>query len=133
MSQYETQANEFLLATNTTFKAKFLRHDYHFSEDKEMRDIFSCTLKNDNHRFTFKFGQSINQSTGDGQNLPTAYDVLTCLEKYEVTDFEDFCDNYGYNIDSRKAYKTFKAVKKEWKNVKKLFTPEEIELLQEIQ
>lgn len=64
---------------------------------------------------------------------PTAYDVLASIEKYEVTTFEDFCSNYGYDIDSRKAYKTYKAVKREWENVKKLFSEEQLELLREIQ
>ena len=64
---------------------------------------------------------------------PTAYDVLSCLTKYDCGDFENFCSECGYDVDSRKAYKTYKAVKREWENVKKLWTPEQIELLQEIQ
>ena len=65
--------------------------------------------------------------------VPSAYDVLACIEKYEVTYFEDFCSNYGYDTDSRKAYKTYKAVKREWENVKKLFSEDQLELLREIQ
>lgn len=64
---------------------------------------------------------------------PTPYDVLSCLEKYPVYDFEDFCSNYGYDTDSRKAYKTYKAVKRESENVHILFNEEELELLREIQ
>ncbi len=64
---------------------------------------------------------------------PTAYDVLTCLEKYEHADFDDFCDNYGYDNDSRKAKKLYLAVKKEYNNISRLFSAEEIERLQEIQ
>lgn len=64
---------------------------------------------------------------------PTPYDVLASITKYEVGTFDDFCSNYGYDADSRKAYKTYKEVMKEWKNVELLFTPEQLELLQEIQ
>lgn len=63
---------------------------------------------------------------------PTAYDVLACIEKYEVGSFEDFCGNFGYDTDSRNAVKVYKAVRKESENVRKLFTEQEIELLQEI-
>jgi len=64
---------------------------------------------------------------------PTAYDVLTCLTKYDPGTFEDFCSNYGYDTDSRKAEKIYKEVCDEWLNVAKLFTDAEIEQLQEIQ
>ena len=77
------------------------------------------------------FGQSLKDSN-NGNTPPTAYDVLASLTKYEVGDFGDFCSAYGYDIDSRKAYKTYKAVLKEWKNVDRLFSSEQIELLQEI-
>lgn len=64
--------------------------------------------------------------------IPTAYDVLTCIEKYPVYDFNDFCSNYGYDTDSRKAYKIYKAVKKESENIHILFNDHELELLREI-
>lgn len=63
---------------------------------------------------------------------PTAYDVIACLTKYDPIDFENFCSEYGYDTDSRKAKKTYKAVDKEYTNVIKFFTPQEIEEMQEI-
>lgn len=65
--------------------------------------------------------------------LPTEYDFLACLQKYEVGTFEDFCNEFGYDTDSRSAKKTYKAVKKEFGKVCKIWTDEEIEALQEIQ
>lgn len=53
--------------------------------------------------------------------MPTAYDVLACLQKYDVGTFEDFCGDYGYDNDSIKSLKTYKAVKKEYENVIKMF------------
>ena len=63
---------------------------------------------------------------------PTAYNVLTCLQKYEVGTFEDFCSEFGYDTDSRSAKKTYKAVCKEFEDVQKIWTDEEIEMLQDI-
>lgn len=132
-TDYQKQAIDFLNATSTSFDVAFKKHDFYFPDDKEQRDIFRITLKNKLHTYRFNFGKSINQSTGDGGNKPRPYDVLACLTKYEVGSFENFCSDYGYDIDSRKAYKIYKAVMKEWKNIELLFTPEQIELLQEIQ
>lgn len=63
---------------------------------------------------------------------PTAYDVLACLTKNDPGTFEDFCNDFGYDTDSRTAEKTFKAVVNEWQNIAMLYTDKEIEALQEI-
>lgn len=64
---------------------------------------------------------------------PSAYDVLACLQKYEVGTFEDFCNEFGYDTDSKKAEKTYHAVLNEWQNVAMLYNDKELEQLQEIQ
>jgi len=64
---------------------------------------------------------------------PKAYDVLAGLTSNEVGTFEDFCDNFGYDEDSIKAEKTYKAVLNEWENIKMLYSDEEINQLAEIQ
>ena len=64
---------------------------------------------------------------------PTNYTILSCLQKYEVGTFADFCSEFGYSEDSRAAEKTYKAVCKEYDNVFKIWNDLEIEKLQEIQ
>lgn len=64
---------------------------------------------------------------------PTCYDVLACLTKYEPGTFEDFCSEYGYDEDSRAAERIYIAVQKEFANLKRLFDPEQLEAMQEIQ
>lgn len=130
-TDYQQQATDFLRGTNTTFTSKYKDHKAYFQDDKEdseSRDIYTCVLKNDSHRYRFTFGQAI-ASPG---KRPTAYDVLSCFQKSDPGSFEDFCSEFGYDNDSRKAYKTYKAVMKEWKNIELLFTPEQLEQLQEI-
>ena len=63
---------------------------------------------------------------------PTAYDVLACLQKYEVGTFEDFCGEFGYDTDSKRSEKIYKAGVKEYDNVCKIWSDAEIEQLQEI-
>ena len=64
---------------------------------------------------------------------PTPYDILVCLQKYDIGSFEDFCNEFGYDSDSRAAEKTYKAVLEEWLNVCRIWKDSEIEELQEIQ
>jgi hypothetical protein len=63
---------------------------------------------------------------------PSAYDILACLTKYDPGTFEDFCSDYGYNEDSRTAERIYFAVQKEYNQLARLFTPEQMEELLEI-
>lgn len=133
MSTYTETAENVLSKMNVTFKTKFIKHDYHFSEDKEMRDIFRVSFHRGKKSFSLNFGQSLNNSDGNGSNPPTPYDVLACIQKYEPGTFDNFCSDFGYDNDSRKAEKTYKAVVKEFEKVAGFFTPSELEELYKIQ
>jgi hypothetical protein len=128
-NEYEVKATSFLKQTETTFKAKFFKHDHYFTGDKDQRDIYKVTLRNKKGSYTFTFGQSI-ANTG---KQPSAYSVLACLTKYDVGSFDDFCSEFGYDTDSMSDLKTYKAVAKEYQSLKRLFTDEELELMSEIQ
>jgi len=176
MNNYKKQAQDFLNQTQTTFKAEFIKNDFHFDGDKEKRDIYKITLQRGARKMVFNFGQSLNNSgfyftqgvkkveidrefleldLEESQlkyrieriisglhfqacdkihypKAPTPYDILAGLQNYEVGSFENFCDDFDYNIDSKKAEKTYNAVLKEWQGVQKLWSDEEIALLQEI-
>lgn len=125
---YLQQANDFAKKNNVSMKINSVNYGKHFADDKESRYIFNITLKRNRKQYTFNFGQSL----ASGSEEPTMYDILTCLEKYESRDFEDFCSNYGYDTDSIKALKTYKAVDREYKAVNRLFG-DVMEELQEIQ
>jgi hypothetical protein len=125
---YQQQANDFATATSTKLKINRTTYGYHFDEDEEKRYIFNCTLTRNRKRYTFNFGQSI--ATGNVE--PTMYDILTCLTKYDPETFEFFCGEYGYNTDSIKALKTYKAVQREFNGINRLFS-DILEQLQEIQ
>lgn len=191
-SEYDLQAEAFLKATGTEFKAVFIKNDKHFVDDKETRDIYEITLKRGDREFKFNFGQSINDSgllliqksgerthhkgfivtaeqrtaietrtiTKDGKiyanpkrnkflfdfqqehfslsgltlkfKSPSAYDVLAGLTKSDPNTFKDFCSEYGYDDDSRKAEKIYYAVVNEWNNLKMLYSDEELQQLSEI-
>jgi hypothetical protein len=128
MSQYTEQAEKFMKDTKTTMKAVLADHAPYFDDDKNVWDIWRVTLRRHGKSFSFRFGQSIATL---GQDL-TPYDVLACLTKYDPGTFENFCGDFGYDTDSKKAEKTYKAVVKEWQGVKRLFG-DVLERLSELQ
>lgn len=65
--------------------------------------------------------------------IPSEYDLLATLQKYEVGTLEDFCDEFGYDINSKKAEKIYEAVCDEYAKVCMIFNDEEMSELQEIQ
>lgn len=65
--------------------------------------------------------------------VPSEYDVLACLEKYDPGTFEDFCSEFGYDEDSKTAERIYIAVIKEYKDLTRIFTEEQMEELSEIQ
>ena len=119
-----------LVAEKFGIKLNIISRHYGFIEwDKETkREVFKLQLKRGRKSYTFDFGQSV----ACGSEEPTPYDVLACLQKYDVGTFEDFCSDYGYDEDSRTAEKTYKAVVKEYEAMSRLFTDEELDVLQSI-
>lgn len=64
---------------------------------------------------------------------PNIYDVMSCVTKYDPGSFEDFCCEYGYDDDSIRALKIYKAVCDEWQKMCQIFTEEDMEKLREIE
>lgn len=114
---YQEQAESFLQTYNIKLSIKYLKHDYHFQDDTDKRDIYKIRLSRNRHSYTINFGQSI---ANQGQE-PTAYDVLACLNKYNPNSFTDFCSDFGYDTDSRQAERTYKAVCREWAGIQRVF------------
>lgn len=133
ISSYEVQAQEFAQKHKISLKCTHFGYGKHFTDDKESRHIFRCMLiRKDGQsekQYTFKFGQSI----AAGNTPPTMYDVLTCLQKYEVETFENFCSEFGYDTDSRKAEKIYKAVVSEYENLLRVCGADVLEEMQGIQ
>lgn len=64
---------------------------------------------------------------------PTPYDVLSCIEKSDPgTPFEEWAVEVGYDPDSRRGERIYRAVCEEWAKVRRFFTEEELEVLREI-
>ena len=62
----------------------------------------------------------------------TAYGLLACLTKCDPGSFDNFCADYGYDEDSRKAESVYRAVQKEWEKVSRFFSTDELAMIQGI-
>lgn len=154
-SEYDKQGDKFLADHGILFKAVFVGNDCPpFCEDSKHihgvhylctfarkdnpKKLFSLDFWNswaDCHRKAFPKAPrfSFQADMVLPPKPPMPYDVLACLAKYDTGTFEDFCGDYGYDTDSRKAEETFRAVDAEWHKVKRFFTAEELEEAREIQ
>ena len=115
-TEYEINALRFAGKYNVKLNA--LSWEYKpFWGEKQNRWVFKMRLSRNRKSYTFEFGQSIY----NGSKEPTMYDVLSCLQKYDCGTFENFCDEYGYDTDSRKAERIYKGCVKEYNAVVRLF------------
>jgi len=126
---YQKQALDFAKKHSIKLQINGRYYKKHFPTDKDSRWVFNCTLSRFNKQYTFNFGQS----TASGSKEPTMYDILTCLQKYPVGTFNDFCGDFGYDNDSITAHRIYKAVAREYKNMERVFGEEVLDLMTEIQ
>lgn len=117
MSEFTKQAEEF--AKKVGLKMKVLGFEWEYPEwDQECRHAkFKIRFSRNGKQWTLDF----YQSRMAGKKEPSIYDVLACVQKCDPGNFEQFCWEFGYNSDSRKAERLYEAVVDEYENVVRLF------------
>lgn len=126
MFDYEKQAEDFLEATGTEFSVVgycgCATMPWH--KDGMNMDKWEVRFRRNGKQWRFNFYMGL----GNNKRKPTAYDVLASIEKYDVGSFEDFCNEFGYDMfddetGRRNAdnYKLYKAVCREYKHVESMF------------
>lgn len=63
---------------------------------------------------------------------PTSYDILAALDQLHAESFEDFCAEFGYDEDSRRAFRTYRELVEQDRRLRQLFNHDELEQLAEI-
>ena len=114
-------------------------------EDKVERDHYSLIVdipKSEAFITNYSEGEGLRIvkkfSNGVKENMksPSCVGMLWCLVSdasyvENCTEFADFCSEFGYNEDSRKAEGIFKECCKTLKALNKMFSHEELETLKE--
>lgn len=158
-NEYDEQALAFLKETGTEMKIRFLKVGKNPNwDDKYERNIYSVTMKNKYGEMKVRFYDSY--ANYKAHKKPREYDVLACLEKYDVGSFWDFCSEFGYEakklrkndpckrcpergyckgedtycdyLKDYKTYQTYKGCVKEYTDLIGMFTEEQMEKLREI-
>lgn len=135
-SEYNIQAINFLLETNTKCFIEFSHKGFPSWQNKDQVNIYSVTLKNEKSSYTFKFYDSIKNTQDRKMLTLDFYSVLACLEIYTPENFDEFCSEHGYEFKNESDYIRVKKIHLECidqtKALRKLFTSEQLEKLSEI-
>lgn len=98
-------------------------------EWKRTATKYNCklTFKNQSYTFNYWMGSAHTKA-------PSKKDVLYSFIMDDVSymDFKEFCATFGYDDDSIRALKTFKACQTQTDNFYRLFNEEERETLREL-
>ncbi len=133
MNEYDQQAEDFLKSTGAKLTIKYKDTGLYFSDDKSVRDIYTFILRKDGKSYSATFGQSI----ADSGKAPSAYDILACLRSDEPETIDELISEYGYEINSaadyRKLDKIAKQLKRQNAGLRRLFSDDELDRLNEIQ
>lgn len=135
MTEYQKQAKEFLESCNATMKIKFV--------GTKINPDWGNNVKRNKYVFAIKtpLGSMIDYFWNSEYNTergskPTEYDILACLEKYDVGTIDDFVNEFGYEVhswsDVKRIENTYNAVVKMYHDLCSIFTPEQIKMLREI-
>lgn len=136
MTDYEREAKDFLFDCKTKMIIKF--------QERQINPEWGDALPRNKYHFTITtpFGSMEGDFWDSLDNTqkgikPTEYDILACLEKYDVGTIDDFVSEFGYEVhswsDVKQIENTYRAVKKEYQDLCRIFTPEQMERLRKIQ
>jgi hypothetical protein len=119
---YHADAIERLEKVGGKAKIKYFGYDSPPWDSETKRNHYKVTLSSPSGRYTFDFWDSI-RATEQGTE-PNEYAALSCLEWYVANTFEEFCSDCGYSTDSRAAERVFKAVRRQYKGLYRVFPNE---------
>lgn len=121
-------------AGNITIISKYLGTKKADWTGIENRNNHRVTVFNNGKRFSFEFWASIAEpeiKDNEG-NIFAFYCALSDGISAKET-FEDFCSTFGYDNDSRKAYKVYKACVNTLAKLERVFNCDLYDLTNEIQ
>ena len=64
--------------------------------------------------------------------VPTTYDILCCLETTDPGSFSEFCDEFGYDTDSRRALSIYLLCQEQYHDLLRIFSSKDLDKLSEI-
>lgn len=108
------ELTKFIRDKQITMRARRVAKNPYMADDSHTTRHFLCTFRRPDHcQISVHFSQGSGWSTD-----PTVEDVLDCLASDSATidnarNFEDWCGELGFDTDSRKAEKSYKACQRQ--------------------
>jgi hypothetical protein len=124
-----SKLEELIKEKGVKMSSEFVGYFTEMDGDKWAHHSWKCTLRYKGRQMTTDY----HMGTGHHGNEPSVADVLYgLLLDYAVVDssFAEFCNDFGYSDDSRKAEKIYKACIAGGKKLRKLLG-EDIYIFQE--
>jgi hypothetical protein len=112
--------SDFIKGADISMTYRATDHNPHLDNSDRM-DHWRVTLRAGRSRMTLVFSKGI----GHNGEPPTLEEILDCLASdaagFENTrNFEDWCSEYGYETDSRRAERVYKAIQNQVARLKNL-------------
>ena len=135
MNEYVERAKDFLKKCNAEMEIEYIGRDVNKNWDEyEERNKYRFTIVTPLGKMEGTFWDSF-YATEHGEK-PTEYDILSCLETSDVGTIDDFVEAYGYEVkkwsDVKRIERIYEAVIKEYSDLCRIFTPEQMDMLCEI-
>ena len=101
-----------------------------FMDNSQSMNHWKCRLRCGRNSMTVYFSKGYGHRGAE----PTLPEVLDCLASdaadYDnASSFDEWCDQYGFDADSRKVEKTWKTIGKQRDNLERLLGPSAYEAL----
>lgn len=120
MKDYMKETRDFLERNNAKVKITPIESEKPLWSSSYY-NTYRVTISRNGKIYTYKYYDN-NRCT------PDEYDVLSCLEKYDVGSYEDFCKLFGYEMYddygirfNKDTMRIYKAVVKEVEGVERVF------------
>ena len=128
MNKYIKQAEDFCRETGTSVDIVFAGNKINdLWGDGRLRNSYDVTIKTQLGEMELTFWDSTYNTTKG--NIPTTYDVLSCIVTYDPGTLQEFISEYGYDPDDERTEEIYKAVVRQWEDIERIFTEEQIEML----
>ena len=133
----EAAINDYLISLRVSFTVNYVGEVYKDDWNGQLCDQWrvSFTDKIDNRRMSTSFFTGIGSRKDGKPEKPKAASVLHSLlmDTYAIdSSFEDWCSDYGYDTDSIKALKTYKACRSIGERMVRVFSTDTIDAMREI-
>lgn len=97
---------------------------------KRFKCQYECLISYDKRKVVTELKQK------KAEAKPNEYSILACLQKYDVGTMDDFMSDFGYEIHSAadiiNFLYTYNGVCKEYQDLCRIFTSEQMDMLREI-